>query len=64
MKQNILVIGGTGKTGRLVVENLTQLGHNVRIGSRGHSPSFDWDKPSTYAEALKGHGPSVHCILS
>ncbi|NRB50027.1 MAG: NmrA family NAD(P)-binding protein [Saprospiraceae bacterium] len=54
MKQNILVIGGTGKTGRLVVESLTQLGHQVRIGSRGHSPSFDWDKPSTYAQALKG----------
>lgn len=54
MKQNILVIGGTGKTGRLVVENLTQLGHNVRIGSRGHSPAFDWDTPSTYAQALKG----------
>ncbi len=53
MKQNILVIGGTGKTGRLVVENLTELGHTVRIGSRGQSPSFDWDTPATYAQALK-----------
>lgn len=54
MKKNILVIGGTGKTGRLVVESLTQLGHNVRIGTRANSPAFNWDIPSTYAEALKG----------
>ena len=54
MKKNILVIGGTGKTGRLVVENLNQLGHHVRIGSRAHTPTFDWDDSSTYAQALKG----------
>jgi len=29
--ENILVIGGNGKTGRRVAENLTQLGHNVRV---------------------------------
>lgn len=54
MEQNVLVIGGTGKTGRLVVENLTQLGHTVRIGSRDNSPTFDWDHPDTFAQALKG----------
>lgn len=54
MKHNILVIGGTGKTGRLVVENLTQLGHHVRIGTRSNTPAFDWDQPATYAQALKG----------
>lgn len=54
MKDNILVIGGTGKTGRIVAENLTELGHNVRIGTRENNPSFDWDKPETYAPALKG----------
>ena len=54
MTHNILVIGGTGKTGRLVVENLKRLGHNVRLGTRENSPAFDWDNPSTYAEALKG----------
>ena len=54
MKENILVIGGTGKTGKRVVENLRNLGHNVRIGSRSSEPSFNWDDHSTYAKALEG----------
>ncbi|OEK07221.1 NmrA family NAD(P)-binding protein [Roseivirga misakiensis] len=54
MKHNILVIGGTGKTGRRVVENLSKQGHHVSIGGRKSSPAFDWEDPSTYAEALKG----------
>ena len=53
MKDNILVIGGTGKTGRLVVENLNALGHHVRIGGRNNTPAFDWDRPETFAAALK-----------
>ncbi|WP_340153389.1 NmrA family NAD(P)-binding protein [uncultured Marivirga sp.] len=53
MKQKILVIGGTGKTGRRVVKNLKELGHKVRVGSRNGNPAFDWDDPSTYAAALK-----------
>ena len=54
MENNILVIGGTGKTGRRVAEKLSKLNQNVRIGSRNNNPSFDWDNPSTYSEALKG----------
>lgn len=54
MKHNILVIGGTGKTGRRVVEGLTQLGHKVSIGTRRNDPAFDWADPSTFAQALKG----------
>jgi uncharacterized protein YbjT (DUF2867 family) len=54
MKHNVLVIGGTGKTGSRVVERLNESGHQVRIGSRKGSPVFDWDNPSTYAPALKG----------
>ncbi|WP_445384423.1 NmrA family NAD(P)-binding protein [Robiginitalea sp. IMCC44478] len=54
MKHNILVIGGTGKTGSRVVERLNESGHHVRIGSRNSSPAFDWDDPSTYVPALKG----------
>ncbi|MEQ8927392.1 MAG: NmrA family NAD(P)-binding protein [Fulvivirga sp.] len=54
MTHNILVIGGTGKTGSRVVENLTKLGHDVTIGSRNGSPAFDWDDPNTYGPALKG----------
>jgi uncharacterized protein YbjT (DUF2867 family) len=54
MKHNILVIGGTGKTGRRVVEGLTQLGHHVTVGSRKGTPAFDWEDYSTFAPALKG----------
>jgi uncharacterized protein YbjT (DUF2867 family) len=53
MKQNILVIGGTGKTGRKVASKLTKKGHNVRIGSRSASPDFDWHKPENWPIALK-----------
>lgn len=54
MKHNILVIGGTGKTGSRVTTQLEQLGHHVRIGSRNSTPAFDWDDSATYAQALKG----------
>ncbi|MEM9648349.1 MAG: NAD(P)H-binding protein [Bacteroidota bacterium] len=54
MKSNILVLGGKGKTGRRVAEQLTNLGHNVRIGSRSETPAFDWDRPQTWEEALEG----------
>ncbi len=52
--ENILVIGGTGKTGRRVVESLNSQNHHVRVGSRSSYPPFDWDDPSTYAAALHG----------
>ncbi|MEM1001748.1 MAG: NmrA family NAD(P)-binding protein [Bacteroidota bacterium] len=52
-RENILIIGGTGKTGRRVAENLKQLGHNVRVVGRKTSPAFDWDQPETYEAALK-----------
>lgn len=53
-KINILVIGGTGKTGRKVANKLTEVGHNVRIGSRSASPSFDWDDSETWKTAMQG----------
>ncbi|MFI1744001.1 NAD(P)H-binding protein [Thalassobellus sediminis] len=54
MKENILVIGGTGKTGRKVVDNLNHLGHNVRVGSRSATPIFDWSNPDTWSESMQG----------
>ncbi len=54
MKTNILVIGGTGKTGSRVAQRLQQLGHNVRIGSRSATPAFDWEKPATWATVMEG----------
>ncbi len=51
--ENILVIGGTGKTGRRVAKNLTRSGHNVRIVGRKTDPAFDWENQETYDAALK-----------
>ncbi|WP_027391841.1 NmrA family NAD(P)-binding protein [Aquimarina latercula] len=51
--ENILVIGGNGKTGRRVAENLTELGHNVRVVGRKTTPMFDWENTDTYDAALK-----------
>ena len=50
--QKILVLGGTGKTGRRVAERLIQLGENVRIGSRRAEPPFDWHKPEGWEAVL------------
>ncbi len=52
--ENILVIGGTGKTGRRIVTQLEALGHNVRIGSRSATPSFDWHQTEDWSKALEG----------
>ncbi|MCB0283584.1 MAG: NmrA family NAD(P)-binding protein [Calditrichaeota bacterium] len=54
MRQNILIIGGTGKTGSRVAERLNHQGHNIRIGSRSSIPAFDWEDPATFPAALEG----------
>jgi len=53
-QSKILVIGGTGKTGRKVVEGLKQQNQKVRVGSRNSNPVFDWDDSTTWANALAG----------
>ncbi|QND53134.1 NAD(P)H-binding protein [Phyllobacterium sp. 628] len=50
----ILIVGGTGKTGRRVVDRLGAQGVPVRIGSRSANPSFDWEDRSTWLPALEG----------
>jgi uncharacterized protein YbjT (DUF2867 family) len=52
----VLVLGGTGKTGRRVVERLAGRGLPVRVGSRAGQPPFDWEDRSTWAPALDGAG--------
>jgi len=52
--EHILVIGGTGKTGRRVVEQIKKRGIEPRIGSRQASPCFDWDNKDTWVNALNG----------
>ncbi len=51
-----LVLGGTSKTGRRVVERLEARGLPVRVGSRSGEPPFDWDDRSTWAPVLEGVG--------
>lgn len=48
-----LVVGGTGKTGRRVVERLRARGLPARVGSRRGEPPFDWGDRSTWAPALR-----------
>jgi uncharacterized protein YbjT (DUF2867 family) len=48
-----LVLGGTGKTGRRVVEQLQAKGVPVRVGSRSGDPSFDWEDPATWGPVLQ-----------
>jgi uncharacterized protein YbjT (DUF2867 family) len=52
--ESILVVGGTGKTGRRVVARLTARGVPTRIGSRSGDPPFDWEDRSTWAPVLEG----------
>jgi uncharacterized protein YbjT (DUF2867 family) len=51
---SILVIGATGKTGRRIVQRLSEKGHAVRKGSRQSDPPFDWGDQSTWDAVLNG----------
>jgi uncharacterized protein YbjT (DUF2867 family) len=51
-----LVLGGTGKTGRRVVERLKARGLPTRVGSRSGEPPFDWEDRSTWDPVLEGVG--------
>ena len=53
--KKILILGGNGKTGRRVAQLLNSVNDvEVRLGSRSENPSFDWEKPETWLEAIKG----------
>jgi len=49
-----LVLGGTGKTGRRIVERLASRGVPTRVASRAAEPSFDWNDQGTWDEVLDG----------
>jgi len=51
-----LVLGGTGKTGRRVVERLAARALPTRVGSRSGEPPFDWEEEATWAPALQNVG--------
>lgn len=53
--KNILILGGTGKTGRRLVGRLRAAGRPVRTASRtGGDIDLDLDAPNTWAPALDG----------
>jgi uncharacterized protein YbjT (DUF2867 family) len=53
--QNILILGGTGKTGRRIARRLRAAARPVRAVSRtGGDTPFDFDDPATWAPALDG----------
>jgi uncharacterized protein YbjT (DUF2867 family) len=43
----MLILCGTGKTGRRLVERLTARGRAMRVGSRSAAPPFDVEDRST-----------------
>ena len=52
--ETVLVLGGTGKTGRRVAERLEARGVPVRIGSRSGEFPFDWRDEAAWEPALRG----------
>lgn len=50
----VLVLGGTGKTGRRVAAGLEARGVPVRVGSRSATPSFDWHDEAGWDACLDG----------
>ena len=50
----ILVLGGTGKTGRRIAARLQSMGRPVRIGSRSANPPFDWHQKAGWDACLEG----------
>lgn len=53
-QQPVLVLGGTGKTGRRVAARLRDREVPVRIASRTSEVAFDWEDASTWGAALDG----------
>ncbi|REG92267.1 Rossmann-fold NAD(P)-binding domain-containing protein [Flavobacterium aquicola] len=54
--KKILILGGNGKTGRRVAELLNNVNNvTVQLASRSANPSFDWEKPETWLDVIKGN---------
>jgi uncharacterized protein YbjT (DUF2867 family) len=57
----ILVLGGTGRTGRRVTERLRSRGLATRVASRRSARPFDWAQPATWDAALSGTDAAYVC---
>jgi hypothetical protein len=55
-KKMTLALGGTGKTGRRVVERLEARRVPTRVGFRSGEPPFDWEDWFTWTLALRDVG--------
>lgn len=56
MNELILILGGTGKTGRRIARRLEARGVPIRIGSRTGTLPFDWNRPETWPAVLEDVG--------
>lgn len=65
MAERVLLIGGTGKTGRLIAERLAACGVEARIATRSPVSAgqirFDWKDPASHDAALAG-ATSVYLV--
>lgn len=52
--EHVLVLGGTGKTGRRIAAGLEAAGLAVRVGSRRATPPFDWNDEGGWDACLEG----------
>ena len=57
----VLVLGGTGRTGRRITERLRSRGVPTRVASRQSAHPFDWAQPSTWGAALSGANAAYVC---
>ena len=48
-----LITGGTGKTGRRIVDRLKAMGVPTRVGSRSALPAFDWNNEADWDACLE-----------
>jgi uncharacterized protein YbjT (DUF2867 family) len=57
----VLVLGGTGKSGRRVADRLTRMGVPVRVGSRTAATPFRWEDPATWSSGVSGVRAAYVC---
>lgn len=58
---NLLVLGGTGRTGGRIVQRLHDRGIQTRVASRRGETPFLWDDRSTWDAALQGASAAYVC---
>jgi uncharacterized protein YbjT (DUF2867 family) len=58
----VLILGGTGLTGRRITSRLGERGVPVRVGSRAGRPPFDWQDRSTWPAVLDGASAVYLCF--